>query len=71
MFIDRHGLLDAEYEQKAKVDRRFAALLRKDRVISSIAGLFVVVVDTAGYATTQPADALKNAETLHRHAMQG
>ena len=71
VFIDRHGLLDAEYEQKAKVDRRFAALLRKDRVISSIAGLFVVVVDTAGYATTQPADALKNAETLHRHAMQG
>lgn len=71
VFIDRHGLLDAEYEQKAKVDRRFAALLRKDRLVTPIAGLFVVVVDTAGFLPTQPADALKNVDTLHRHAMQG
>ena len=71
VFIDRHGLLDAEYVQKAKVDRRFAALLRKDRLVSPIAGLFVVVVDTVGVLPTQPADALKNVDTLHRHAMQG
>ncbi|MFT8467329.1 L,D-transpeptidase [Acetobacter syzygii] len=72
VFIDRHGLLDVEYEQWAAVDRRFAALLRKDRVASPIAGLAVVVVDTADYAMSLPAaGALKNADAQHRHATRG
>lgn len=71
VFIDRHGLLDAEYEQKAAVDRRFAALLRKDRVVSPIAGLAVVVVDTAHYTTVPAAAAFKDTDTQHRNTLHG
>ncbi|MFT8418742.1 MAG: L,D-transpeptidase [Acetobacter sp.] len=66
VFIDRHGLLDAQYEQQAAVDRRFAALLRKDRVVSSIAGLFVVVVDTTAYPFDPPLAAFKDMQTQHK-----
>lgn len=71
VFIDRHGLLDVQYEQKAAVDRRFAALLRKDRVASPIAGLVVVVVDTADYASPLPLAVLKNTDMLHKHDARG
>ena len=71
VFIDRHGLLDAEYERRATVDRRFAALLRKDRVVSSIAGLVVVVVDTADYALPPAAAALKSGDARHRPILHG
>lgn len=71
VFIDRHGLLDAQYEQQAAVDRRFAALLRKDRVVSSIAGLFVVVVDTAEYPFDPPLAALKTMQAQHKPAAHG
>ncbi|MFT9417625.1 L,D-transpeptidase [Acetobacter sp.] len=66
VFIDRHGLLDTEYEQRATVDRRFAALLRKDRVASPIAGLLVVVVDTTGLVIPPATAAFKNEGTPHR-----
>lgn len=46
VFMDRHGLLDVEYEQAASYDDRFKALLRKDRQPSSIAGEALVVVDS-------------------------
>ena len=46
IFIDKNGLLDAEYEQKAATDRRFQALLRPDRTPSSLAGMAVIVVDS-------------------------
>ncbi|WP_408744651.1 L,D-transpeptidase [Acetobacter fabarum] len=71
VFIDRHGLLDTEYEQRATVDRRFAALLRKDRVVSPIAGLLLVVVDTAGLAMPPAAEALKNEAAPHRPIAHG
>lgn len=71
VFIDKHGLLDAEYEQRAAVDRRFAALLRKDRVASPISGLAVVVVDTAGYAMDPHTVVLKSAGVSHRHDVRG
>ncbi|MFT8676307.1 MAG: L,D-transpeptidase [Acetobacter sp.] len=57
VFLDRHGLLDVAYEQKAAVDRRFRALLRPDRTPSPLAGLAVLVVDTA----TPSPDAKKTA----------
>lgn len=47
VFLDRHGLLDAAYEHKAVEDARFKALLRPDRDPSVVAGVTVVVVDTA------------------------
>lgn len=46
VFLDRHGLLDVEYEQAASYDDRYRALLRKDRVPSPIAGEALVVVDS-------------------------
>lgn len=46
VFLDRHGLLDVEYEQAASYDDRFKALLRKDRIPSPIAGEALVVVDS-------------------------
>lgn len=52
VFIDRHGLLDADYEHQAAIDRRFKAVLRSDRIPSPISGLAVVVVDTTGLVTT-------------------
>ncbi|MFT8418890.1 MAG: L,D-transpeptidase [Acetobacter sp.] len=46
IYIDRNGLLDAEYERKAATDKRFQALLRTDRTPSILAGLAVIVVDS-------------------------
>lgn len=46
-FMDRHGLLDAQYEQAASYDGRFRALLPRDRTPSPIAGDALVVVDSA------------------------
>jgi hypothetical protein len=51
VFMDRHGLLDVEYEQAASYDGRFKALLRKDRVPSPIAGEALVVVDSGAKPT--------------------
>lgn len=46
-FMDRHGLLDVQYEQAASYDGRFRALLPRDRTPSPIAGDALVVVDSA------------------------
>ncbi|GBQ26209.1 hypothetical protein AA12717_2286 [Gluconacetobacter sacchari DSM 12717] len=46
-FMDRHGLLDAQYEQAASYDGRFRALLPRDRTPSPVAGDALVVVDSA------------------------
>lgn len=46
IFIDKNGLLDAEYERKAATDRRFQALLRPDRTPSPLAGMAVIVIDS-------------------------
>lgn len=47
IYIDKNGLLDAEYERKAATDKRFRALLRTDRTPSQLAGMAVIVVDSA------------------------
>ncbi|OUJ13553.1 L,D-transpeptidase [Acetobacter sp. DsW_063] len=46
VFLDRHGLLDVQYEQAASYDGRFRALLRKDRTPSPIAGEVMLVFDS-------------------------
>ncbi len=46
-FLDRHGVLDAEYERAAATDGRFRALLLPGREPSLLAGSLLVVVDSA------------------------
>ncbi len=46
-FLDRHGILDADYERAARLDRRFAALLRPDRIPTPLAGNMLVIVNSA------------------------
>ena len=45
-FLDRHGILDADYERAAKGDARFDALLLPDRTPTPLAGNMLVVVDS-------------------------
>lgn len=54
LFLDRHGLLDADYEQKSLTDKRYRALLRKDRVPSLLSGLAVVVIDSSSSIKQSP-----------------
>jgi len=51
-FLDKHGVLDADYEQAAFNDVRYNALLRADRTPSILAGRLLVIIDTQ-----QPKDA--------------
>ena len=46
-FLDRHGILDADYERAAKEDPRFEALLLPDRTPTPLAGNMLVIVDSA------------------------
>ena len=46
-FLDRHGILDADYERAAKGDPRFEALLLSDRTPTPLAGNMLVIVDSA------------------------
>jgi hypothetical protein len=46
-FLDRHGILDVDYERAAKDDPRFEALLLPDRTPTPIAGDVLVIVDSA------------------------
>ena len=45
-FLDRHGILDADYEQAARDDVRFLAVLLPDRQPTSLAGDMLVVIDS-------------------------
>ena len=45
-FLDRHGVLDADYERVAQTDARYRRLLRPDRTPSPFAGNALVVVDS-------------------------
>ena len=49
-FLDRHGVLDAEYERAAVSDIKFRALLPHDRDPTPLAGNTLVVVDSAEHA---------------------
>jgi hypothetical protein len=46
-FLDRRGILDADYERAAQIDRRFAALLPADRTPTPLAGNMLVVIDSS------------------------
>ena len=46
-FLDRHGILDADYERAAKDDAAFDALLLPDRRPTPLAGNALVVVDSS------------------------
>lgn len=47
VFLDRHGILDSDYEAAAKADPRFDAVLRPDRTPTPLAGTMLVIVDSA------------------------
>lgn len=57
-FLDRHGVLDADYEHAAVDDARYRALLAPDRIPTPIAGRLLVVIDTS-----LPIDAPPTAES--------
>jgi lipoprotein-anchoring transpeptidase ErfK/SrfK len=46
-FLDRHGVLDADYQRAAKDDPRFAALLLPDRRPTPLAGDAIVIIDSS------------------------
>jgi len=46
-FLDRHGILDVDYERVAKNDPGFAALLLPDRVPTPLAGDALVILDSS------------------------
>ena len=45
-FLDRYGVLDADYERVAATDGRYSALLAADRTPTKLAGRLLVVIDT-------------------------
>jgi lipoprotein-anchoring transpeptidase ErfK/SrfK len=53
-FLDRHGVLDADYEREAAEEVSVAALLRPDREPSPLAGRALIVVDSALPVETPP-----------------
>jgi hypothetical protein len=46
-FLDRHGVLDADYEHAAVDDIRYRAVLLPDRVPTPLAGNAMIVVDSS------------------------
>ncbi len=46
-FLDRHGVLDADYEHAALQDGRYRALLAPDRTPTPLAGRLRVVIDSS------------------------
>jgi hypothetical protein len=46
-FLDRHGILDRDYEMAAGTDPAFAALLLPDRAPTPLAGDLLVVIDSS------------------------
>jgi hypothetical protein len=47
MFLDRHGILDADYERAAQHNQRFQAVLLPDRTPTPLAGSALVVIDSS------------------------
>jgi hypothetical protein len=46
-FLDRHGVLDVDYEYAASQDIRYRALLAPDRTPTPLAGRLLVVIDSS------------------------
>ena len=47
IFLDRYGVLDANYEQAAQHDLRFQAVLLRDRTPTPLAGNALVFIDSS------------------------
>ena len=47
-FMDRHGVLDLDYERAAVDDIRYRALLLPDRTPTPLAGEALVVINSSG-----------------------
>jgi hypothetical protein len=47
LFLDRHGILDTDYEQAAQHNPRFQAVLLPDRTPTPLAGDALVVIDSS------------------------
>ncbi len=58
-FIDRHGVLDADYEAEAAQTASLRALLAADRTPTKLAGRLLVVVDSSLPMDTPPTAALR------------
>ena len=63
-FLDRHGVLDAEYERSAVTDIRFRALLLPGREPNLLAGNTLVVVDSGEQAAIKEMMASSTAKPL-------
>lgn len=46
-FLDRYGVLDADYEERARIDGRYREVLRRDRTPSVLAGTLMAVFDSS------------------------
>ena len=57
-FLDRHGVLDASYEQAARTDGRIREILPVDRQPTPLAGDALVVIDSAERSGPTAANAL-------------
>jgi len=53
-FLDRHGVLDADYERAAKDDMQYRAVLPPDRIPTPLAGDLLVVFDSATDGAGRP-----------------
>ena len=47
IFLDRYGILDADYERAAQNNPRFQAVLLPDRTPTPLAGDALVVIDSS------------------------
>lgn len=61
-FMDRHGILDADYEHAAIDDVSYRALLLPNRVPSPLAGRLLIVIDSHLPLDTPPTQASRPAD---------
>jgi lipoprotein-anchoring transpeptidase ErfK/SrfK len=61
-FLDRHGVLDADYQRAAIGDIRYRALLAPDRLPSPLAGRLLIVVDSGAPPDAPPTAASRPVE---------
>jgi hypothetical protein len=61
-FLDRHGVLDADYERAALGDVRYRALLKPDRLPSPVAGRLLIVIDSHAPLDAPPTAASRPAD---------
>ncbi len=61
-FLDRYGILDADYERAAVTDIRYNALLAADRTPTRLAGRLLIVIDTRLPPDAPPTQASRPAD---------